>query len=598
MDEKIKIKLAKKDEKELASNPILKKAYTIKFGKKLKKLNIDESFFDTLLSEAQGGDIVKLIDQSENKEEFAKNIQKFLKKQRSNPYSEALLLGNITERYLMRSRSHFRLATINVEAFSKENKDLLQDLKSHFAEYIINNNKRKNLFSKKYKFGKSSLVKDLSKDLTKKDLENYFDLAIENKIDFNVFDHATIDVFSNYLLETIGRYSRKDIKDNFDFVLFDLDDKTNKSMYERKMQYMYFKGLTDNQVKKINEVDILKQRLKEIDNYQSITLLERLNNIDYDFKNNIDELEDIYLDYEILYRQNLIGSLFVPKNNITIVEDFKDIKPQLLHQFLRDIDKFKEEEYDKIKEKIIEERIDKNQTTKLSNEENKRFCMLKKQVDTNLDKYKTNYSIDNMGGVYSDAGYGNFYQSNTTNQISAQYFANETFIDSEVGIKGVGFNSKTLSPEAIIISSSSYKTTNKGLNNIEYNEMKEFEEMSASLKDLENATKSEVVLARRGIDFDTKASYIFAVIDSSNKEATKKIMNEIKDLQQKEGLKAVVYDKYQIKQSLEKNIISKKIDNTQYIDNKQDKIKIKIQKKYHIKQKSNNEIYNENERSM
>ena len=38
-----------------------------------------------------------------------------------------------------------------VNAFSKENQELLHELKLHFTEYIINNNKLKNTFAKKYK---------------------------------------------------------------------------------------------------------------------------------------------------------------------------------------------------------------------------------------------------------------------------------------------------------------------------------------------------------------------------------------------------------------------------------------------------------------
>ena len=52
---------------------------------------------------------------------------------------------------------------------------------------------------------------------------------------------------------------------------------------------------------------------------------------------------------------------------------------------------------------------------------------------------------------------------------------------------------------------------------------------------------------------DTKASYIFATINSSNKEQTAGIMNEIEQIRKKEGLKVVIYDKYKIRESMEKN---------------------------------------------
>ena len=65
--------------------------------------------------------------------------------------------------------------------------------------------------------------------------------------------------------------------------------------------------------------------------------------------------------------------------------------------------------------------------------------------------------------------------------------------------------------------------------------------------------RSEIVMFRRGMNFETKASYIFATIDSSNKKQTDGIMNEIEQTRKKEGLKVVIYDKYKIRESMEKD---------------------------------------------
>ena len=53
------------------------------------------------------------------------------------------------------------------------------------------------------------------------------------------------------------------------------------------------------------------------------------------------------------------------------------------------------------------------------------------------------------------------------------------------------------------------------------------------------------------MDFNTKASYIFAKIDSSNLKQTNEIMKEIEQIRKKEGLKVVIYDVFKIKESLE-----------------------------------------------
>ena len=78
--------------------------------------------------------------------------------------------------------------------------------------------------------------------------------------------------------------------------------------------------------------------------------------------------------------------------------------------------------------------------------------------------------------------------------------------------------------------------------------------MSATFSELiKSKGQSEIVMHRRGMDFDTKASYIFATINSSNKKQTAKIMDEVEQIRKKEGLKVVIYDKYKIKESMEKD---------------------------------------------
>ena len=52
---------------------------------------------------------------------------------------------------------------------------------------------------------------------------------------------------------------------------------------------------------------------------------------------------------------------------------------------------------------------------------------------------------------------------------------------------------------------------------------------------------------------DTKASYIFVKINSSDPKQTDKIMKEVEQIREKEGLKVVIYDTYKIEESLEQN---------------------------------------------
>ena len=284
-------------------------------------------------------------------------------------------------------------------------------------------------------------------------------------------------------------------------------------------------------------------------------LLERLSKIENSLDENIVELEDIYSDYEVLYRKDLIDNLYVPKKDITIIDNYQNLRPQLIHKFIRNPEKFRDLEVEKNTEKIISERANKNDSKELNSDEQKRLNKMMSKIDADLDQYKVNYTTDGEKTSYTDSLGFNRYHSETSNQISASVYKGMEFVNSSsVGIIGIGFNSETLTPEAIAISSNNYKTTNKGLNNLEYNEEYEFLEMSAPFSELiKSRGQSEIVMHRRGLDFDTKASYIFATIDSSDSKQTNCIMKQIEEIREKEGLKVVIYDLNKIKESLEKS---------------------------------------------
>ena len=539
------------------SKDFLKKmAYNIMYGRKFKKLNIDKKLSDSLIyrrKDSYAKDILNLINKSKNREEFSTNIIDYLKLKGRNAYANSLLIGNVTGKYYFYKFYLDSLEGLNLDAFSKDNEDLIKDLKSHFVEYIVSNNERKNTFAERIQTGKS-LMRDLSQDLNKEEVIKDFDRVLNGE---NTNDNYTKhEVVSKYLMKTIGVYTKEDIKENFDFVLYDIDRGDKNDVDERRRKYFLHSNLSDNQLRKIDEAKVLKLRLQKINGEVSEQLISRLNNIENNLDENITELEEIYSDYEVLSREDLIEHLFVPQNDITIVENVSDLKPQLIHQFIRNPEIFRDLEIEKIKEKIIKERFDKNDSQELTEDEQERLNELINGVDANLNQYKVNYSTDSKGKSYKDASGLDKYMSDTSNQISASVFEGKEFVESpHVGIVGVGFNEETLTTDAIAISSNSYKTTNKGLNNLEYNEENEFEEMSSTFSELiKSKGRSEIVMHRRGMDFDTKASYIFATINSSNKKGTAKIMDEIEQIRKKEGLKVVIYDKYKIKESMEKDI--------------------------------------------
>lgn len=539
------------------SKDFLKKiAYNIIYGRKFKKLNIDKTFSDMLIDRSEDSnekEIFNIIRKSKNQKEFSNNIKKYLKSKERSVYASVLLLGNLTGKYVFNGFYYDSIKRLNIDAFSKENQDLLQDLKSHLPEYIMDNNIRKNTFAERIKLEKSAVRRDLSKDINESELIKDFERILSGEeTDDN---YLKPQIIAEYLMKTIGIYSREDIKNNFEFVLYDINNSDTDTLENRRKKYFLHSSLSNNQLKKIDELGVLKQRLQEISGKEAKQLLLRLNVIENSLDENISELEDIYMDYEVLYRQELIDNLYVPEKEVTIIDNYEDLRPQLIHQFIRDPEKFKSVEIEKIKEKIISERTNGNDSKELTDDEQSRLNRLMNQIDANLDQYKVNYTTDGRGTIYTDSSGLDSYYSDTSNQISASVFEGKEFIrTSHVGIIGIGFNKETLSAEAIAVSSGSYKTTNKGLNNMEYDEENEFREMSSPFSELiKSGGNSEVVIHRRGMNFDTKASYIFATIDSSNLKQANEIMKQIEELRKKEGLKAVIYDVYKIRESLEKN---------------------------------------------
>ena len=131
---------------------------------------------------------------------------------------------------------------------------------------------------------------------------------------------------------------------------------------------------------------------------------------------------------------------------------------------------------------------------------------------------------------------------------------------------GIGFNSEGVSLESIALSSKNYVTTNKGIYNIELKENNDFKNLSNNSKEIENNPfKSEIVLFRRNIDSDTKASYLFVIISSEeiHKEKSEKVLEEAITIANKNNLKLVIYDIYKIRNSYEEymnNIDDVKID--------------------------------------
>ena len=535
-----------------------KRKFMHKYKAKLEALGFTQELIETLMDrkdDAEERKLLAIAEQSTSKDEFAQRITNRLKSQRTNIYTGSLLIGNLTGLYPFVDFFYQDISKVlssdpqKPTLFTPENKDLLQILREHFPEYIINNNERKNTFARTIKEGEN-VFRDLSTDTSAEELLEDFDKILSGQSVEN--DALKRRKIMDYILNVLGTYTREDITERFDFILYDIDAYDSENLDKRRQRYLEQAGLTDNQRDRIKDLRLLIKRLQSIGTESAGVLIERIQTIQNDLPGNIEELDDIYLDYEQLYREDMVNRLYVPQADFTIIEDFRDVKPQLVHQFIRSMDQFRSTQIEDLKKKIIAERVDQNVSAELTPEEQERLDKMLHGLEAELDPYKANYSIENPNMVYSDQMGFSYYKSDTSNQISASVLTLKNFLHtSQNMILGVGFNRESLEPSAIALSSNEYQTTNKGVNNIEVRGGEEFFDTSAPISELTQARKTEVVMHRRGEDFDTKAGYILVLIDSSKEDNARAVLKKAQEAGRAEGLKVVVLDTYKITNSYE-----------------------------------------------
>lgn len=525
----------------------------LKYKRKCNELNISSNMLDGLLNrlnmeEVTG--ILNVISKSKNKEEFRNKIVEYCKSRKSIYITSLFLFGNITGNYSMFDTSNLYNEGYNYDNFNDSDYiNTLNILRDRFYEYLLVNNEQKNKFLIDEK-GNYNYTLDLDEELCL----NIFDETIKgirsNNNSKYLLCYSTV---REYISNMIGIYGKDIIDNDFDFIIYDLNSKHNLMLDERRKKYLDKCKLSNEQKYKIENIEILISRLKTINNRKALELLERINNIN-DWEENISEIEDIYMEYEMLLRDDILSHLYIPNNNCTVVENYKDLKPQLIHMFIRNPEKFRADIENRIKEEIVGNRKDKNNDSmKLTEEEQLQYEKRMALANAMLDPAMVNYTYDGSKFIYSDKNGFTIYHSDTSNQISASIYSELYYINHFIPWSiGIGFNGENMVPEAIAFSSSKYLTTNKGLTNLEYEEENEFEIMSSSYSELiDNDGKSEVVLFRRNMEYDTKASYVFITIDSRDKKRSEEMIYMAKEMSEKNNLKLVVYDLYKIKKSYE-----------------------------------------------
>ena len=523
----------------------------IKYLSKCKKFLISKDLLKVLIERnnlQETKDIFKFIQKSSHQEEFNRYITEYCIKNKKSYIATYFLLGIIIGKYDFYDLSRVSIDEFNFNHFNNKNyQDVLKILREHWIEYIYHDNKIKNQFlvnqAGEYDY---NLELDVEKCLT----------LYDDVIKGNLHEDTKMPYYlvRNYIVQAIGIYGSDVIKNNFEFILYDLQfkDKSN-SLEERKEKYLAFSHLSNNKVEKLHNLGKLKEKLKKLNTNQSIELLKELEKMD-DKNFNISKIEEIYSEYEILFREDIISHLFNPTKEVTIVDNFRDLKPQLLHIFIRNPEKFRNNLEEKLIEDIKKERKNQSSISKeLTKEEQEEFIKRKQLLDVMLNPTQVNYSYDGKSNYYSDKNGWTSYHSDTNNQISTTLYSKDYYLEHFIPwTMGIGFNQEGLNPEAIVLSSKNYLTTNKGLNHLEYCQKNEFDLMSSNYYELiENDGKSEVVLFRRNIDYDTKASYIFLTIDTSNLTKCEEVIKDARELASKSKMKLVIYDLKKIVSSYE-----------------------------------------------
>ncbi len=517
----------------------------LKYKSKYQKFNISYSLIEYLIERLDirdCSDILKIIETSKNINEFRQNIINYLKKNPNNRYRIILLVGNITGVYNYYSCKSANNTVNNIDNFNTSNKErVISQLRTHFYDYVMNNNIIKNQF---YRVDK--IYYYYMEEINEEEIKDFFDRAILGNVRDN--ENIKAGLVYDYIYNVVSNYSLDDILNNMDFVNYDMQIDSKKTLAEKREEFNNHKNIGIDVLIKINNLEALKNKLIIIDSTESKALLNRLNNISNPY-DSVEEINDIYLDYEYLIRKDILDHLYIPEDKEIVVEDFRNVRPQLIHRFVRNSEKFRDAHAELIKNKIISSRNNSNTSSELTEEEKKQYESLLYRLDAEFDQVKVNYSYESGHETYSDANGWYKYFSDTSNQISASVYSSDYFNDKGSSMIGIGFNSDSIVPESIVLSSCYYLTTNKGLNNIEYDSRKEFQYTSATYSELiKNDGYNEVVLFRRGIDFDSKAAYVFVAFDSTDRNYNE-LIEQGRKFANQNHLKLVLYDLVKIKQS-------------------------------------------------
>ena len=542
-----------------------------------KRTGISKTFAEMLLYQGdRTKNIKKMIQSSKTPEELKEKAKREFSTISNDLLLTNFIIGVQSNNYPIRPTNVYGSELLRVylehDYTQSDTQKLIEEYKDIIFQYIISDNHTKNSIQRGTKE-----CNDLRKSITPELINSILANVSIDQSKLSKIDYENIETINAILIKLQTVYPQNIIFNNKKFVEFEMmtglmdeyfytirypkHGKPIPSLEERMTHYESRKSLTPNQCLKLNNVELLEKRIKTIHHPNKEELLELINQIkeEKDITKKVELIEDCILLYEVTYREEIVDSLFTPTSSMEIT-DINQLSNCLIHKFMgRSADLIAG--YDeKLKQKIINESNDKNPDRELTPEEQEKFDRLMKYAkDVLANKVVVEETIE-TDLVYSDQNGWRMYKSDTSNQISTSLLPlTEDAIMSLRGFIGIGFDS-TLSSENIAVSSSTYKTTNMGIENLEVSPEKEFEELSAPLSELESAYRasSEVVLFRKGMQMLTKAAYVFVGVEDTRNPKDVARIKEAKQLAEENNLKLIVFNIEKIIKSMKKNELEKK----------------------------------------
>ena len=532
-------------------------------------------------------ELFNIIQKTHNKEEFYQLLESYLDVKDQKILPVGIETMKFTDTFIVSSGFIPKSIVKNIlkNNYSLEEiKNIMETYELPLLNFINNNKKIKNKINNlEITSNESVAIADFTKQISLEEFRNicqYIGIPSEklpyynDKEKYRLYTktYDNILVINTLIRMLLSLYDKNTILNNKEFIEFELEYGYTEKYYnillnngaipsleERLKTFSEERTITEREQYYLTQLDLLEERIATLTNSTKDLMLQKIALIreEKDLTKKAKLIKEVYEYYEREYRKQIVESLYSPSESCEVT-DIDELKPLLLHLFIRDPYKMATTEEEKILEEVTQKRgLKVTSVQELTPEEKAEYDRRVKELrEVLLNPVITNRSV-NSPSFYSDANGWRWYKSDTSNQISTSLVGFEALMAMGNCI-GVGFNSSSISPENIIISSNQYQTTNMGVDSLEISREDQFREKSAPLSELVTSQKTEVVMYRSKNNIDTKAAYVFAIISGTNLQRDEEMILKAREYAEKNNIKLVVFNQLKLRQSYEEKYGQKK----------------------------------------